>query len=214
MFLFLFSILPISLIVFFLISKESKYLPVVFIGALTAILVCGYNAFFLTSHRLIPISVYENCIYYLHRQTLFPILIIYAVYLIVTNDTWEFKFKSFFPLFTAFFMIYMPFFFLKGHNVNYSLSELFIFPLLQFFMIFTISCLLSQNTKAKVPVIILNSFVIILYLVLPAYLESLFILNEKITLRTILTVLYILVPVAGCVIDIIFNKKKVFVIEK
>lgn len=214
MFLFLFAILPVSLIVFFLFNKDTKYLPVMFTGAITALIVCGINAFFLTSHRLVPVSIFENCIFYLHKQYLFPVIIIYAVYLIISNDSWEFKFKSFFPLFTAFYMIYMPFFLLKGHAVNYSFSEIFIFPLLQFFMIFTISCLLSQNTKAKIHTIILNSFVILIYLVLPSYIETLFILNENILIRTILTVLYFLIPITGCIIDILLNKKKIFDIEK
>jgi hypothetical protein len=52
----MFLLLPLILLAWCFYKKDLHLLPVIFTGMLAAVFVCGFKAFFLYSHRIIPYS--------------------------------------------------------------------------------------------------------------------------------------------------------------
>ena len=77
----MFLLLPLVLAAWCFYKKDSHLIPVIFIGAVVAVLVCGFKAFFLYSHRIIPYSFQTNVMYLLIRQTLLPVILVYGLFL-------------------------------------------------------------------------------------------------------------------------------------
>ena len=67
-------LLPLILAAWIFYKKNPHMIPVIFTGLITAVLVCGFRAFFLYAHRVIPFSFGLNMWYLLLRQTLHPII--------------------------------------------------------------------------------------------------------------------------------------------
>ena len=70
MYLFMLLLLPLILAAWCFYKKDSHLIPVIVTGIVAAVLVCGFKAFFLYSHRIIPYSFERNVLYLLVRQTL------------------------------------------------------------------------------------------------------------------------------------------------
>ena len=106
MLLFLFIVLPLSLVVYYLFNKERKFFCPMLVGALCAVLLCAFKVFFTYSHRLIPVSFSENFAYYLLNQSGAPLCGVSLIYFLITKDSLENKINAFFPLISAFYAVY------------------------------------------------------------------------------------------------------------
>lgn len=209
MLLFMFLLLPVVLAGYCFYRKDSKMIPSIFIGLMSAVLVCLFRTFFLYAHRVIPYSLGSNIGYLLIRQTLLPVLILYGIFIAVSKDGLEYKGKAVFPLLTSFYMVYLPYSIITTSEGLYSGFSIFVKPLLFAFMILFVSFCAIRIVKAiedkKIIFIILYSVAALLYLFMPVLIESYSIINENMVLQVILSIVYCLVP-AGIQTVLILKK--------
>lgn len=207
MFLFLFLLLPFSLTLF-LIKNGTRYSTSIFIGIVSAVLICSFNLFFVTSSHVIHFSFKTNFINCLFKQLLLPVILLYGLFFIISRDTLEYKTKSFFPLICSFYSIYMPFFILKGHSVNYSFYELFCEALLFLTMIATVSVYIKNLFNPSIKRIglkILYIFLILIYLITPAIIQTLYIVSPENIFLYVLFVIYTIIPFSAFIFRKFFD---------
>ena len=61
------------------------------------------------AHRIVPYSLTGNFVYFLIRQTILPVVIVYGLFFAVSRDSVEYKVKSFLPLMLCFYMAFLPY---------------------------------------------------------------------------------------------------------
>ncbi len=209
MLLFMFLLLPVVLAGYCFYRKDSKMIPSIFIGLVSAVLVCLFKTFFLYAHRIIPYSLGSNIAYLLIRQTLLPVLILYGIFIAVSKDSLEYKGKAAFPLIISFYMVYLPYTIVTTSEGLYSGFSIFVKPLLFAFMILFVSFCAVKTVKAieekKIVFIVLYSIIALVYMFMPALIESFSIINENIVVQIILSIIYCLIPV-GLQIILILKK--------
>ncbi len=181
MYLFMLLLLPLILAAWIFYKREPHQIPVIFTGLISAVLVCGFRAFFLYSHRIIPLSFESNMLYLLIRQTLLPIMVLYGVFFAVSRDTISYKVEALFPLLISFYMLYLPYTILSGADHIITTFLLFVKPVLFTVMIFSLGLSakhIEKNINAKkyffTAVWILISLISI---VVPSVLETMYILD-------------------------------------
>lgn len=199
MLLFLFLLFPVVLIGYCFYKPTAINFISIFIGLLSAVLICAFKTFFLYAHRVIPYSFADNMVYLLIRQTLLPALVLCGVFIAFSKDTLDYKIKSICPLLLSFYMVYLPYSVVSTSEGLYSAYGIFAKPLIYVFMILQISYCAEGifngiNSRNKV-FIVIYSFIILVYLFIPAIIESLSLINEMTALQVILAVVYCLVPV-------------------
>lgn len=207
MILFLCLLLPVSLVVF-LMHNGGKYIPAVFIGLISALIVCGVNAFFLTAQHIVVYSFKTNFLLYLIKNIFLPVIIVYTLFFLISKDSLDFKIKCFFPLLASFYAVYMPFYIMKGHAVNYSFFELFIQPALILTLISTLSVLIkniAMYKTNKVLITILSVISILFYMIVPALIQGFYVISSQTIVLTILSVVYIILPLTAFVFKKFFN---------
>lgn len=194
MYLFMLLLLPLILAAWIFYKREPHQIPVIFAGLISAVLVCGFRAFFLYSHRIIPLSFESNMMYLLIRQTLLPIMVLYGVFFAVSRDTISYKVEALFPLLISFYMLYLPYTILSGADHIITTFLLFVKPVLFTVMIFSLGLSakhIEKNINAKkyffTAVWILISLVSI---VVPSVLETMYILDMSYFLILLLSAVY------------------------
>ena len=187
-------LLPLILAAWIFYKREPHQIPVIFTGLISAVLVCGFRAFFLYSHRIIPLSFESNMLYLLIRQTLLPIMVLYGVFFAVSRDVISYKVEALFPLLISFYMLYLPYTILSGADHIITTFLLFVKPVLFTVMIFSLGLSakhIEKNINAKkyffTAVWILISLVSI---VVPSVLETMYILDMSYFLILLLSAVY------------------------
>lgn len=199
MLLFLFIVLPLALILYFFFNKGSKFFGAMLVGVLCAVLLCAFKVFLTYSHRLIPVSFSENFVYYLLNESCLPLCGVSLIYFLIVRDSIENKINFFFPLICAFYAIYLPYL-VVGKTISvYSGYAIFIKPIVYLAMIVQIAlslrCIISSLKSKKIVFIAINIVLIVAYLIIPAIIESLYVMNMSFVEVILISAVYIIIPV-------------------
>lgn len=193
-----FLFLVVILVFYLVTSGNKKNILIVFLGAMSGVLLSSFKAMFLFSRRIVTYSFSDYFFYILIRQSLLPCVILFALFFLLFKDDAKTKLEFFLPLELSFYMIYLPYSIVSVSGGLYSKYVLFIKPLIFAAMIF--QCAISaslfyENLKEKkIPFALLHLLICIIYLLLPAFAESFFYLEDKILLPVILAVAALVVP--------------------
>ena len=194
MYLFMFLLLPLILAAWCFYKKDSHLIPVILTGAVAAVLVCGFKAFFLYSHRIIPYSYESNVIYLLVRQTLLPVILVYGIFFAWSKDEISYKVEAFFPLLISFYMLYLPYTIISTSEGLYTTFPLILKPVLFVVMIFSLALSAKHIEKTLVnKKYVFSAIWIIIGLVsvvMPSLLEGMYILDMNYFLILILSGIY------------------------
>ena len=191
----MFWLLPLILLAWCFYKKDLHLLPVIFTGMLAAVFVCGFKAFFLYSHRIIPYSFSSNVLYLLIRQTLLPVILLYGIFFAWSKDKVSYKVEAFFPLLISFYMLYLPYTIISTSEGLYTSFPLFVKPILFVVMIFSLGLSAKHVEKTVRNKKYLFSVIwIIIGLVsvfVPSLLEGMYILDMNYFLVLVLSGVYI-----------------------
>ena len=190
----MFLLLPLILLAWCFYKKDLHLLPVIFTGMLAAVFVCGFKAFFLYSHRIIPYSFSSNVLYLLIRQTLLPVILLYGIFFAWSKDKVSYKVEAFFPLLISFYMLYLPYTIISTSEGLYTSFPLFVKPVLFVVMIFSLGLSAKHVEKTVRNKKYLFSVIwIIIGLVsvfVPSLLEGMYILDMNYFLLLVLSGVY------------------------
>lgn len=210
MLLFLLCFMPCVLAFYYCYVNDKKVLPVMFIGLMTAVIYCFVRVMGFYSHRLIPDSFQSNYIYYLFRFTIIPIVAIYGIYLLITRDSWEFKTKMFFPLIGTFYAIFIPYKVIAFTQSIYNPYDIFIRPLIYMAMIaqcaISIKAIYNGSKDKNIVSIVLNALLIVVFIVLPAIFDSLYIMNIYIVFAFVGGIIYSIIPLIFTILNILKSR--------
>ena len=169
-------------------------IPVIFTGLISAVLVCGFRAFFLYSHRIIPLSFELNMWYLLLRQTLLPVIVLYGVFFLVSKDTITYKVEALFPLLLSFYLLYLPYTILSGSEKIITTFPLFIKPVIFTVMIFSLGLgakHIEKTIRAKKYVFTsIWILICIVSIAAPSILETMYLMDMNYLLILILSGVY------------------------
>jgi len=190
----MFLLLPLVLAAWCFYKRDSHLLPVIFTGAVAAVLVCGFKAFFLYSHRIIPYSFESNVLYLLIRQTLLPVILLYGLFIVWSKDKISYKVEAFFPLLISFYMLYLPYTIVSTTEGLYTSFPLFVKPVLFVVMIFSLALSAKHIEKSirnrKIIFAIIWILIGLVSVVIPSLLEGMYILDMNYLLVLILSAVY------------------------
>ncbi len=194
MYLFMFLLLPLILAAWCFYKKDSHLIPVIFTGAVAAVLVCGFKAFFLYSHRIIPYSFESNVIYLLVRQTLLPVILVYGIFFAWSKDEVSYKVEAFFPLLISFYMLYLPYTIISTSEGLYTTFPLIVKPVLFVVMIFSLALSAKHIEKTvknkKYAFAVIWGIIGIVSVLVPSILEGMYILDMSYFLILVLSGVY------------------------
>lgn len=198
MLLFIILLIPCALVFYCLERRDSRIVPVMFIGLMCATAYSLIRLIFFYSHRVIPDSFFLNFIYYYLRLSLIPNLVIYSLYCLLTKGSMEFKVNSFFPLMGVFYAIFIPYNVVAFTDSIYSGYDLFLKPALYLAMLVEFTICLKKFFAIKEGKISGNKTVCIiliaLYSIFPAVIDSLYAMDKFFYLSLPLCILYIVFP--------------------
>lgn len=178
MILFLITLLPISLFIFYFQKEKdnrAQLLPVIFIGFFTGAFYVVYKIMFSSIYYLPAASVGINFLYFVFTQTIIPIAVIFGLFLFFgKKDSIQDRCTFFFPIVTSFYTMYLPYLIIETDK-PYSSYYLFAKPLLFLSLFIFIHIWLSKKctmktTKAKD---ICNYAALVIAICFPAFIESL-----------------------------------------
>lgn len=208
MLLFLILLLPLFLTAYCFKVRTQKVVPVIFIGAFSAVLVCAFKMLFVLSHRIIPYSFSQNFFYYLVKETLIPAVILYAIYFLVSKDNLEFKINTYLPLELSFYTVYLPYCVISSTSSAYTGFSIFIKPLIFAMMIAETGVALRDMyrglTNKKIVQVILNVFLILFFMAIPPVIEALYTLNYSLWILWCSSAVYLVLPA----LLFLLNKRK------
>lgn len=190
----MFLLLPLILLAWCFYKKDLHLLPVIFIGMLAAVFVCGFKAFFLYSHRIIPYSFSSNVLYLLIRQTLLPVILLYGIFFAWSKDKVSYKVEAFFPLLISFYMLYLPYTIISTSEGLFTSFPLFVKPVLFVVMIFSLGLSAKHIEKTlknkKILFAVIWIFIGLISVVIPSLLEGMYILDMNYLLVLVLSAVY------------------------
>ena len=190
----MFLLLPLILAAWCFYKKDSHLIPVIFTGAVAAVLVCGFKAFFLYSHRIIPYSFESNVIYLLVRQTLLPVILVYGIFFAWSKDEVSYKVEAFFPLLISFYMLYLPYTIISTSEGLYTTFPLIVKPVLFVVMIFSLALSAKHIEKTvknkKYAFAVIWGIIGIVSVLVPSLLEGMYILDMSYFLILVLSGVY------------------------
>lgn len=190
----MFLLLPLILAAWCFYKKDSHLIPVIFTGAVAAVLVCGFKAFFLYSHRIIPYSFESNVLYLLVRQTLLPVILLYGIFFVWSKDKISYKVEAFFPLLISFYMLYLPYTIVSTSEGLYTSFPLFVKPVLFVVMIFSLALSAKHIEKTvrnkKYVFTVIWGIIALISVVVPSLLEGMYILDMNYLLLLVLSAVY------------------------
>ena len=194
MYLFMLLLLPLILAAWCFYKKDSHLIPVIFTGLVAAILVCGFKAFFLYSHRIIPYSYKSNVLYLLVRQTLLPVVLLYGIFFAWSKDEISYKVEAFFPLLISFYMLYLPYTIISTSEGLFTSFPLFVKPVLFVVMIFSLGLSAKHIEKTlknkKILFAVIWILIGLVSVVIPSLLEGMYILDMNYLLVLVLSAVY------------------------
>lgn len=196
----MFLILPLLLAAYCIYKKDKRIIPVICLGVIVAVLVCGFRAFFLYSHRIIPYSFGKNALYLLIRQSLLPVLLVYGIFFFWSKDELSFKVDCFLPLLMSFYALYLPYNIISTSGHVFTMFPLFVKPVIFAVMIFSIALFLRCMEKAleRKSYVLAGLWITasVISLIIPALLETMYVLDMSYALVLLLSVIYCaLIPV-------------------
>lgn len=166
----------------------------VFIGALAGILVSGGTAVFSYMHRVPEYSFVSNFLYYTLKEYALPVVLVYAVYFFVTKDDFDFRVKAFFPVLSSFQAIYMPYCTIASNTAAFSFYLLFVKPVVVLSMVFLCSLIAYKIYRCanenKILFIVLYALAALVTLLVPAVLETMWLMEMLLPLVYVAAVLY------------------------
>lgn len=191
----MYLILPLVLVLFCLCYRESKSLPLIFIGFMSAVIFCAVRMIFFFDHRIIHYSYMANFLYLLFRETLLPSLILYGVFFLISKDEMKYKISAIFPLEISFYIAFLPYQIINSSALPTSSFYLIIKPLIFIIMFATINIFahdiyVTPKNKENLWKIILFSFLILVALGIPAAIESLYLVTTCLWLSILCTVAF------------------------
>lgn len=208
MLLFLILLLPLFLAAYCVKVRTSKIVPVIVIGALSAVLVVAFKMLFIMPHRIVPYSFGENFVYFLVKETLVPALVLYIIYFLVAKDNVEFKINTYLPLELAFYSVYLPYCVISTTSSVYSWFSIFVKPLIYAIMIaqtgVSLRDLYRCHTNGKKGLVVLSGFLILLFLAIPPVMETAYIMNYKLYVILLICAAYLILPA----VIFYFSKKR------
>ena len=210
--IFMYLLLPLILTLFCFCYKSRRNVPVIYMGIMASVIFCAVKMLFFYSHRIVAFSFSENFIYFLIRESFIPIVVICGLFFIFSKDEMEFKINSIFPLLTSFYIIYMPFVIYNSPSGYLNSFSLFVKPILYAVMLITIGISSKEifkfiKNKNYLFVIIFAS-VVIIYLLIPAALESVYLITTSILWCVIGLVVYSAFPVIISILKTLKITKK------
>lgn len=196
MYFFLLIFLPLVLTAYCFYVRNKTIAPVIFIGIMSSVIFCGFKMLFMYSHRVVPYSFIENLFYFLVKQTLLPCAVLYGLYFLVTKDDEEYKVNAVFPLLISFYIVFLPYTELTADSKKYTWFALFFKPFIILSMIVLLACcarFIYKAVKSSLrPQLVKGILFAVFALVMPAVIESFYIIHTEIFIVIILAVLYIL----------------------
>ena len=212
MYLFMIFLLPLILAAYCIYKKDKRIVPVIFVGLIAAVLVCGFKAFFLYSHRIVPFSFGKNVIFLLVRQTLLPVLLVYGIFFVWSKDELSFKIEAFYPLVMSFYALYLPYTIISTSDHVITSFQLFVKPAGFAVMFFSLSIIMRRLevfiSEKKYAFIGIFGALALIYLIIPALLESMYILDVNYFLVLLLSAVYCLLAPLAKFYFLIDQKKK------
>lgn len=198
MMLFTFLSLIVLLVIVCMQIRKKELIPIVFSGVISALLVCAFRIFFLFAHRVVPYSFSENFAFLLFQQALLPIILLYGLFFLISRDSLEFKVEMFLPLTASFYMIYLPFCIISSAEGLYSAFGLFVKPCLfiamLYFLSFAAKAVMSTAKNKKFVFMILFLLLSVLYLFVPALIESMYLMTTNLFIAILCSIPYCLLP--------------------
>lgn len=179
---FVLSLLPLSLIVYYLrkdADNRAYFLPVIFTGLFSGALFLAYKLLFSTFYHIPQASIGANFVYYLFMQELIPVAVVYGLFfLFARKDTIEDRFSFFFPAVVSFFSVYLPYIILETEK-PYPAFILFTKPAMFLAMFIILQVWLSKipETKSNVKELCINIAIMVAAFIIPALTESLWVVN-------------------------------------
>lgn len=180
--LFLFTLLPVSLVIFYLRKDENKrahFLPVIFTGVFTGALFVAYKLLFSSLYYVPQANVFINFLYYFFTQTLIPMAVVYGLFFILAGkDTIQDRASFFFPVIAGFYSIFLPYLVLETTK-PYPGFLLFVKPLLYLAMFIIIHNWIGKTIdshptpKQQIVNIVVRSLVMFI----PAFAEAAWVVN-------------------------------------
>ena len=194
MYLFMFLLFPLLLAAWCFYKRDAHLIPAIVTGLVTAVLVCGFKAFFLYSHRIIPFSFESNVVYLLIRQTLLPVILVYGLFFLWSKDKISYKVDSLFPLLVSFYMLYLPYTIVSTAENVFTTFPLFIKPVLFAVMLFSIALGAKHIEKTLVNkkyfFTALWIIISIVNIIAPSLLEGMYMLDMSYLLILVLSAVY------------------------
>ena len=210
--IFMYLLLPLILTLFCFCYRSRKNVPIIFMGAMAAIILCAVKMLFFYSHRIVPFSFMENFSFFLIRESFLPAIIIYGLLLIFSKDTLDFKTYSVFPLLTSFYAIYMPYSIYNSPSGYFNSFSLFIKPISYAIMLISIGILskeIGKNIKAKKFLFVaLYVLAAIVCLIIPSILESYYLITTKLLVVIIITICFGAFPITYSVLKVLGKIKE------
>ena len=210
MLLFLLLLLPSALFKYFYLIKEKKFILQISAGFVTAMIVCACRFFFSYEHRLVYYAFAENFFYYFVKQNFIPLVVVAAVYALVSKDSLRYKISSFFPLMCSFFAVYLPYCVITASEYYYQGYDIFLKPIIYLAMLVQLSrslnALYNAVTNRKGFMIFIHSVLILFYAVYPAVSDALYAIDFSFGLILIIGLVYSLLPAVFFTLSLITKK--------
>ncbi|MCR4742103.1 MAG: hypothetical protein K5866_04440 [Treponema sp.] len=199
MLLYLLILMPLAFTFYCFLKKDKQIFIPALTGFMSAVLFCALKAFFTFTHRVVPYSFWENFLFYFVKEIM-PLIVIYALYFLLSKDTIEYKTKIFFSLICAFEIVFLPYTAISNAETRvYSGFDLFILPSLILSLIvelnLNVNYLYNAISQKKVPRIILNVLLILVYIFLFCVISTFYTLGYPIWLVLLVSGLYIFAPI-------------------
>lgn len=179
----MFLFLPLVLTLYCFCYKSRKNVPVIYLGVLSAVIVCAFKMLFFYSHRIVPYAFGENFVYFLIRESLLPSLILYGLFFLFSKDEMKFKVNAIFPLVLSFYIVFLPYVIFNSPSGYKNPFSLIIKPIVYSLMIVMLGIcgkkIYKFSTEKKYLLVVLFAFIAIVFMCAPAALETWYLLTTS-----------------------------------
>lgn len=193
---FLLLFFPSIILIHYLWNKNNKMVLVALVGIIASVVLAACKSFFFLAHRVVSYSFTDNFVYYLTRESVVPVIVVFALYLLVSRDSLDFKLQSVFSLEAGFYAIYLPYCVFNSELMEYSFYPIFFKPLVYGAMLAQLGISMSfiSDKQKKILVKVLFGVLIPVYLVLPAVFDSLYCIENNTVILGLFCILFSIIP--------------------
>ncbi|MBQ0002419.1 MAG: hypothetical protein KBT21_02665 [Treponema sp.] len=180
--LFLLTILPLSILIFYFQKEKNDrahLLPIIFIGFFTGTFFITYKLLFSSIYYLPSASFGLNFLYYFFTQTLIPSAVIFGLFFFFgKKDSVSQRCTFFFPVLASFYSVFLPYLILETDK-PYSAFYLFAKPLLFLSLFIFVHVWLSKKCTMKTTTAkdVCNYSALVIAFCFPALIESLWLIG-------------------------------------